>query len=45
MATLIVKNNVLAAQLWLNAVRSDGRGFIFALRKKQPISLVFDSLS
>ena len=42
MANLIV-NNKLSASIWLDAVRTDGRGFIFALKKKQPVSLTFDN--
>jgi hypothetical protein len=43
MTNLIIDNKLSAARIWLNAVRLDARGFIFALKKKQPVSLTFNS--
>jgi hypothetical protein len=43
MTNLIIDNKLSAARVWLNAVRLDTHGFIFALKKKQPVSLTFNS--
>lgn len=42
MANLIVTNKP-SSSIWLDVVRTDGRGFIFALKKKEPISFTFDN--
>lgn len=36
-------NKLSAAQLWLNAVRSDDRGFIFALKNRKQTGIIFDN--
>ena len=42
MPALIKTAQLSSAKKWLDVVRSNGRGFVFALKNKQPMSIGFN---